>query len=100
MSFVHRHEDDAIFEIFRQNIEFLFHHFFDSTEELQRSVPWENLPLELNWFSVNPVQFTTKSGVNHSILSVRNFTDCGYSSILPQDTAPNPKRRTLLLTIT
>ena len=43
---VHRDEDDAILEIFRQGIEFFLHHVLDFTEELQRSVPWENLPLE------------------------------------------------------
>ena len=80
---VHGHEDDAILEIFGQNIEFFLHHDLGFTEELQRSVPWENLPLEHDWFSVNPVQFTVRSGVNHSILSVQDFTDCGYSAILP-----------------
>ena len=68
---VHRHEYDAILEIFRQNSEFFLHHVSDFTEKLQRSVPWENLPLEHDCFSINPVQLTIKSRVSKPLNFVR-----------------------------
>ena len=44
---VHKHEDDSILEICRQNIEFFLHNILDFTEERQRSVSWEKKPTGL-----------------------------------------------------
>ena len=38
--FLHRHQDQAIPEIFRQSNEFLLHHVLDFTKERQRGVIW------------------------------------------------------------
>ena len=43
--FLHRHEDEAIPEIFRQSNEFHLHHVSDFTKELQRGVIWVDLHL-------------------------------------------------------
>ena len=81
---VNRHEDDAIFEIFRQNFEFFLHHVLDFTEEHQRDVPCENLPLENDWFSAKPDQLTTRSRVSKPLNFVRpRFDRLEKSAVLP-----------------
>ena len=54
---VHRHEDGAILESLRLNVTFL-HNVLAFLEWHQRGVPWENLPLEHDWFSIDIVQLT------------------------------------------
>ena len=100
---VHGHEDDAILvEVLRQNIEFFLRHAVDFTEELQRRAPWENLPLENDRFSINPVQFALRSRLSKPLKLIRprfhrlwiffNSTSKTQHRI--------GKRRTILLSIT
>ena len=55
---VHRHEHDAVLEVLRVDLEFVFHQFLDFLEKLRSSVPWENLPLEHERLTIEVVQFT------------------------------------------
>ena len=88
-------------KIFRLSVIFL-HHVLDFTEELQRSVPWENLPLEHDWFSVNIVQLT----ISKRLCKPFNSVLPGLLQIMDtlqvclQDTAPKLKTRTFLLSKT
>ena len=68
---VHQHEDDAFLEIFRQSFEFFLQHVLNFMEELQRGASWESVPLEHDWFSVNPVRLTTRRIVSKSLEFVR-----------------------------
>ena len=65
-----RHEDDSIHEIFCLNV--IFVHVSDFPAERQRSVPWENLPLEHDWVSIIPVQLTIRNRWCKPLNSVRS----------------------------
>ena len=66
---VHRHEDDSIFEFFRSD-PVPCHLPFVSWSSSNIFVSGENIPLELDWLSVDSVQFT----IFRSIYKPFNFS--------------------------
>ena len=68
---VHRHEDNSPLEMFWFTTQVL--HFFYPSHDLQRSVSLEYHPLELNWFSIDSIEFSVLSGALNPFQSVLSF---------------------------